>query len=265
MNSNTEPGHTHKPRSPYKTTLKRAKLAGILCIIIVCVAIILMSPIFSIKSIVVEGNNKFDDTEIIKAAGISKGDSIFSVRTEHSAEKIAQLGRIGNVSITRVLPSKIVIDINERSECAYIKEKGTYTGIDENGRIMITGAGLDEKVPVIYGVKLVDSEKGQFMKIDSKNASELSGLVTRMLTELKNQGIISEIESIDLANLSDIHMTLTNETLVNLGKDGDEDGDNIEYKIAYLKVIIPELPESQVGGVIELSDTENVTSSISGK
>lgn len=264
MSDNAQ-NNEQKQRSAYKTTLRRTKIAGILCIVIVAVVMVLMSPIFNVKSILVEGNNKYEDSAIIKASGISKGDSIFSVKSDSAEQKIAQLGRISSVTVSRALPHKIVIEINEKIECAYIKEKGAYTGIDETGKIMITGAQIEEKAPVIYGVKLSDSEQGQFMKIDSKQAKEVSSLLTRMLTELKNQGIISKIKTIDITNLSDIHMTLTNETLVNLGKDGSEDGDNIEYKIAYLKVIIPDLPESQVGGVIELSDTENVTSSISEK
>lgn len=264
MNDSNEPGSLNQ-RSPYKTNARRAKVGVVLCIIVLAVTLVLMSPIFKVKSIIVNGNSAYGDTEIIKASGISKGDSIFSVNIDISQEAVSSLGRISWVKITRSVPSKIVIDVEEHIECAYVKEKGAYTGIDENGKIMVCGGEMEEKAPLIYGLKLTDSEKGQFMKVSTKNAKEISSLITRMLTELKNQGIISQIKTIDITNLTDIRMTLVNDTVVNFGEDGDEDGDNIEYKIAYLTVIIPELPDSQKGGVIELSDTENVTSSVAEK
>lgn len=256
-------GEAAKKRTPYKTTVKRAKIAGILCLVLVAAILFLMSPVFSIKSINVTGNIKLDAASIIKASGISEGDNIFAIDGAEAQENVAKLGRVASLTIVRSLPSKVTLAVDEKTECAYIKEKAAYTAIDETGRIIATSSALDAKVPVITGIKTVDSEKGQFIKIDSDNAKELSSLITRMLSELKVSGILSEIKSIDLTNLNDIRMTLQSDTLVNMGSDGDEDGDNIEYKIAYLKAIIPELPQSQNGGVIELSDTDNVTSRMS--
>ena len=101
------------------------------------------------------------------------------------------------------------------------------------------------------------------MKLDSDNAEKLSDLVVRTLTELKNQSILAAVKSVDISDLKNIRMTLVTDTLVNMGEDGEEDGNNIEYKIAYLKAILAEMPDSQKGGVIELADTENVTSRMS--
>ncbi len=252
-----------KRKTPYKITLKRAKAAGILCLVIIAVVLILMSPIFKVENVSVEGLVKLKAEDVMKASGVEKGCNLFSVSETEVRDKLIGLGRVTDVRIVRSLPDSIIIQVDERSECAYIKEKATYTGIDENGLILLTSSAIEEKVPVIYGIQAKDSVKGQYVKIDSDNAPLLTDLVVRMLVELKNQGILSSIKSIDISNLKNIRMTLTTDTLVNMGEDGDEDGNNIEYKIAYLKAILAELPESQAGGVIELADTENVTSRMS--
>jgi len=252
-----------KRKAPYKTTLRRTKLAGILCLVILAVVLILMSPVFKVKNIKVEGLIRLTAEDVLKTADIEKGDNIFMVNETKLCEKILTLGRVTDAKIVRSLPSTIVIEVDERSECAYIKEKATYTGIDETGLILLTSSALEEKVPVIYGVQSVDSVKGQYVKIDSDDAGTLADLIVRVLTELKNQGILANIKSVDISDLKNIRMTLTTDTLVNFGEDGDEDGNNIEYKIAYLKAILAELPETQNGGVIELADTENVTSRMS--
>ena len=258
-----EKGDSKKRKTPYKTTVKRAKIAGILCLFAVALLLLLMSPLFKIKTINVSGNVKIDAEEIISLSGIREGDNIFAVSDEKVLKNIRKLKKIESVKIVRSLPSTVTLRVDENIECAYIKEKGTYTAIDETGKVIVTASPLNTDAPVIEGIRLFESELGQYMKIDSDNAKELSSLISRILTELKLGSMLDDVKIIDISDLKNIRMTLTTDTLVNMGIDGDEDGDNIEYKIAFLKAIIPELPESQNGGVIELADTDNVTSRMS--
>ncbi len=261
--SQTTKGESKRKQVPYKTTVKRAKIAGVLCLFIVAALLFFMSPVFKIKTINVVGNIKLSPDEIISLSGVIKGDNIFTIKDEIAQKNIKKVGKIASLKIVRNLPSEVTIEVDEKTECAYIKEKGTYTAIDETGKVIVTASAIEASVPLIEGVKLLESELGQYMKIDAENSKELSSLICRMLTELKGGDILSNIKTIDLTDLSNIRMTLTTDTLVNMGIDGTEDGDSIEYKIAFLKAIIPELPETQNGGVIELSDTENVTSRMS--
>ncbi len=265
MNNDRNRGTTEyrKKKSPYKTTVARAKIAGILCLAAFAVILFLMSPVFKIRSIDVIGNAELEKKEIVKASGIKKGDNIFRIDFKKTRSSIKGLGCVSDIEIIRSLPGDVTIRVYEKTESAYIMEKAAYTGIDETGTVISTMSGLERSVPVIKGIKLTDTKRGQYIKIDRKDAKTVSELIEKMLTELKSQGILSKVKFIDLTDLNDIKMTLRNDTLVNMGKDGEKDGDNIEYKIAFLKAIIPEIPESQTGGVIELSDTENVTSSMS--
>jgi len=258
-----EKGDSRKRKTPYKITAKRAKTAGILCLFALAVLLLLMSPIFKIKDINVSGNIKIESEEIIRLSGIKNGDNIFAISDEKVQKNIKKLSKIDSVKVVRSLPSAVTLMVDENIECAYIKEKGTYTAIDETGKVIVMASPLNSDAPVIEGIRLFESELGQYMKIDSDNAKELSSLITRILTELKLGSMLDDVKIIDISDLKNIRMTLTTDTLVNMGIDGDEDGDNIEYKIAYLKAIIPELPESQNGGVIELADTDNVTSRMS--
>ena len=264
MNNEKNSGTTEykKKKSPYKTTVSRAKIAGILCLAVLAVILFLMSPVFKIKTIGVEGNIELKKTDIIDASGIKKGNNIFAIDSQKAVDGISALGKITDIEIIRSFPGDVTIRVFEKLECAYIMEKAAYTGIDESGMVISTMSALDRNVPVIKGIKLTDTKRGQYIKIDRKDAKIVSELIVKMLTEMKSQDILGKVKYIDITDLNDIKMTLRNDTLVNMGKDGDEDGDNIEYKIAFLKAIIPEI-ESQTGGVVELSDTENVTSSMS--
>ena len=262
MEKNTQKDRK-KIKCPYKISEKRVKIAIVLFVSILAFVIILLSPLFDIDTIKIEGASIHSEEIIASTSGIKKGENLFRIDASKAKEKITSLGRIDNVTIKRVWPSKVVITIDEKIESGYIKEGSTYTAIDETGKILKTKSAIEYSAPVVLGIKVTDSYIGDYIKINSENSKEISDLLTRILTELKNQSILSNIKSVDLTKLDDIKMTLTTDTLVNMGEDSDEDGNNIEYKIAFLKAIIPELPKTQSGGVIELSDTKNVTSSMS--
>jgi len=74
--------------------------------------------------------------------------------------------------------------------------------------------------------------------------------------------MIPQVKTINIKDTEKISLTLVTKTVVNLGEDGEENKDTLEYKIAFLKAILDEdYPKN--GGIIELSDTSNVTSRVS--
>ena len=78
-------------RRAYKISAKRVKVTGILLLAIVFVALLLMSPIFKIKSIVVQKEGNKNTELIIKELGFSKGDNIFSVDINKAIDRIEKI------------------------------------------------------------------------------------------------------------------------------------------------------------------------------
>ncbi len=246
-------------RRGYLISEKRIKIAGIMFLAVFVLVLLMMSPLFDVKKIEITGNSSLDEEVIIAASKIKTGDNIFSVDVDKAIEGICTQDRINSATVTRKLPSKIIIDVLEETECAYIKLKNEYVGIDSNCRVLVISPKMTVEAPVISGIKVKNATTGQFLKIETEQGKKKSELISKILTEAKNQDIIKNIKSLDVSEVDDIHLMLTSEILVNLGKDGKEADNRIEYKIAYLKAIIPRLG-TQHGGVIELADTNNVTS-----
>ena len=298
MNHENNDSHNKegKKRCGYKASIKRSMVAGVLCALIIAVILILMTPIFEVKTFEINGNTINADNTIISASSIKKGESIFSLDTQKAEHGIMQLKNVASVKVSRSLPSKVIISVEETVEVAYVpvgspvSSEGSsdeskdnkknsdgspdsekpglsdrisvqwdkYAGIDENARVISIVEKPSFLIPVITGVEVTDVEKGQFLRIsDEAYAKEKSELIYSILTELKKQDIIAKIKEINLSDVKNIYMILDTDTLVNFGEDGEEDGNNIEYKIAFLKPILAE--PRQNGGVIELSDTDNVT------
>jgi len=242
----------------YKLTAKRARITGIMFLALICVALILISPLFNIKTVFVKGNNYIGSEEVLSAAAIKRGKNIFRVDTKTASEAVRKLNRVSECRIERTLPGKVTINVKEQTEVGYIKVKSGYAGIDENGRVLIVTKNNEMKCPLIKGLKISNPEKDDFIKSDDKQAKIKSDLLFRMLTEIKNRGIVADMSDIDITDTDNIKLTMTSGTIVNFGKDGQDNKDKIEYKVAFLDAIMKkDYPKN--GGIIELSDTDNVT------
>ena len=265
-----------KRGSGYKISQKRIIVSGCFLLVVIGLLVFFMSSFFDVSEIKINGNKTNADNTIVDISEILKGKSIFSLDVGEIEEKIQSLNNIAEVEVVRDLPSTVVINIVEKDEIAYIavgeskehkdgktdsatgRKWNKYVGIDENGTVISVSEKAQKKIPLVTGVKLASIEQGQFAVVDEKvYAKEKSDLIYRIVSELKKQDIHTRIKEINLSDIKNIYMILDTDTLVNFGEDGDEDGDSIEYKIAFLKPIIAK--PRQNGGVIELSDTNNVT------
>lgn len=254
-------GGIHR-RHAYKITAGRAKAAGVMCLAIVLVCLLFISPLFNVRSIYVRGNNYLTSKEILDASGISKGNNIFAINTTDATRNIEKLFRVEKCEIERTLPGKVTLSITENAEKAYVKVNSGYAGIDENGRVMVLTKSCEMDCPLVSGVTAVDTQKGEFIKLEDENAKEKSELLIKILSQLSVRGMIPQVKTINIKDTEKISLTLVTKTLVNLGRDGEENKDTLEYKIAFLKAILDEdYPKN--GGIIELSDTSNVTSRVS--
>lgn len=258
---NTSAGAAKK-RTAYKISLKRVKLAGIMCLALVCVVLIFMSPLFAVKNIVVNPGEYLEAEAVLKAVGFSRGDNIFAIDISSASESVERLDRVGSCTIARTLPGKVTITVNDKVESGYIKVDSGYAGIDEMGKVMIICSEPEQKAPVIKGIKAGEAIRGEYIRSEDKNAKQKMDFLIRILCSLGEHGITSHIKSANLANLDDVTLEMTNGSVVELGRDGKDSNDKVEYKIATLKAILDkDYPKS--GVIIDIKDTDNVTARMS--
>ena len=249
-------------RGGYKISLKRAKIAGLVCLVVVLVAIILISPIFDIKYIVINKNDTSNTKEVTKALGFSRGDNIFTIDISDAQKSVEALDRVDSCTIERTLPGKVTVTVNEKNESGYIKISKGYAGVDETGRVMAVTRTKQRGIPQISGITIADPKKNDYIKSDEKKGKQKTEIVIRILASLKEQDLVSMVKTVNVKDVKNLSLILTSGTVVNLGMDGNDNDDKIEYKIAFLKAILKK-DEFKSGGIIELSDTENVTARMS--
>ena len=117
------------------------------------------SQYFSLNRILVSGNSRITRSEVLKQAGVVKGENIFSINLFKVKKRLIANDWIADASIKRIIPSGLVITIKEEKPLAVVK-------IGKGSEILINTLGIpfteydkntDQKemnLPLIKGLAL---------------------------------------------------------------------------------------------------------------
>jgi len=121
-------------------------------IIPLAVFVLLVSPLFQISRIAVEGNREISTDKIISTADIVPGDNIFKIDLSKAAAQIKMIPMIKEACIVRKLPSRLSIRVVERKPIALLPAREGYMAVDADG-VYCRKARVGEKgLPVITGL-----------------------------------------------------------------------------------------------------------------
>lgn len=239
------------PKSVMAKKAKRHRTFVILGVIIAFLIVCLFTPVFGITSITVKNNRVVDSEAVIRASGIELGDNVFRLNTRDAEESISALGHVESAEIKRKFPARIVIEVKENSESAYVIYMGNYISVDTTGKIIdvLKGDNIDPSKPVISGMAVKDVKKGKIIKATK---AEKSDFAIEILRSAEKNKLFSQIKKINISDIKSAKLTLDTDTTVILG-----DNTQIDYKFAYLIEVLKNL-ENLRGGEIDLTDTKNV-------
>ncbi|MEW6171459.1 MAG: FtsQ-type POTRA domain-containing protein [Bacillota bacterium] len=135
--------------------MKRSKSKTVesICIILLLLVagfVLLNSPLFAIREVVVEGNKKLAAKQITGAAGIPIGDNIFRTNLREAAERVRTIPAVKAVEVKRLLPGRVLIKLTEREAVALIYGKGGLYGLDDTG-VCIGRLQAASALPVVTG------------------------------------------------------------------------------------------------------------------
>jgi cell division septal protein FtsQ len=112
------------------------------------------APYFSVRKIQVIHNHDYSSEEIIRIAGIKKGENIFRMNLAGSRRRLLKEINIQDAAFQRIFPATIRIKAIEREPSARVKY-GRYYTIDQDG-VILEGRKTrrGRKLPVIEGIKI---------------------------------------------------------------------------------------------------------------
>ena len=109
------PRYNHRSRSRRRNKGRFGPLFKLLCLLAVGVALTVGATVFfRVESIVISGNKRYTQEEIIAASGIQTGDNLYGLNKVRIDQNIrTTLPYIGDLTINRALPNTIVITVTE--------------------------------------------------------------------------------------------------------------------------------------------------------
>lgn len=97
----------------------------------------LNSSYFKVEEVIINGNNRVSENEILKRSGIIEGTSTILFYEDAARKEILKSPWIKSVNILREYPEKVVIEVEEIEPfCIFTSEQGKYLYMSSDGNML---------------------------------------------------------------------------------------------------------------------------------
>ena len=223
--------------------------APVVFVLVVLGIIFVMSVLFRVSDIQVEGNTHYTDAEIIRAIDIEPGDNLFFFnRFAAFARVYSKLPYIENGSVERRLPNKVIITVEETTALAYLELGEEQWTLDRNCKVLGKAAeGETESLIPIVGIAPGTLLIGEQMQTEDQD-QELVDFLADVLYQIEERGLYSEVDRVNFANPRNAEFSYANRYTVVLGT-----RNNLEHKFGMFVSVLGKLKPGDVG-IIDVSD-----------
>lgn len=229
-----------------------------------------MSIFFKVKNVNVSGAEKYTAWEIREASGLQEGENLLTISEAKISARIrTMLPYVYSVRVGIKLPDTVNIEITEL-DVVYAVESGDgkwwlmdadgkivdkTTGSAAMGNTRILGVKLDNPVLGEQAVALEPEPETQetgetavTVPVTVREAERLSTVIT-ILQYLEDNGVIGEVASLDVSDLTRIELWYSDRYQVLLGNTTQ-----LSYKIENMKKAIDQQTKYQ-SGILDVSFT----------
>lgn len=217
-----------------KRIKKVIKTLLLLAIIIGGICFALISPIFNIEDIKVNGNEQINADTIVSLSQLQVGQNIFKFYKEKVINDIKTNAYVENVKIKRKIPNKIEITIEERKQDYNVEFLNGYAYINNQGYILeISEQKLD--LPVIKGISTPQEQIVEGNRLNDVDLEKLETVI-QIMNICKSYDLDKKVSSIDITDSNDYIMEMDEEKkVVHLGNNS-----NLSNKMLYVPAILTE-------------------------
>lgn len=199
---------------------------------------------FKADVIIVEGNERYTDGQIVEASGLQAGDNLYLMnKYAHAQEIFRKLPYVESASINRKLPDTLLIEVHECTAAAAIpSQSGTWL-MSVSGKILERSTKLPENCAKVSGCLLIDPAESGAAAVSEEEVYKLEALKT-LLREAEKKRMLADIETIDLSDEGCLQLTYAGRFTVKLPWNAD-----ISYKLESLATVVDYLEVNETGTI----------------
>ncbi len=204
-----------------------------------------LTVLFNIQEFVVTGNTRYSQEEIIASSGIHKNENLWRCNFKKAQKAISDtLPYINAVTIKRVLPNKLSVEVTESTPKCAVQGQAGYILIDENNRILeINAQNIPEGVAILTVSGMKAQRLGGTLEYEDE---EMAGLIQKVLKAIE-ESEIGHINAVNVADKVNIQLTYDGRLTLKIGT-----ANEIQYKLQFAKSTLEKL-EPDARGSIDLS------------
>ena len=212
-----------------QAVFRLVKWTSLVLIIIGAIIFTIMSPIFNVKNIKVEGNSYLSEEQIISLSRIEIENNMFKYNKKEIIKNIKENAYIENAQVKRSIPDTIEIKITERKTSFMIQFANAYAYINNQGYILeISNKALE--YPILTGFSTPVEELQEGKRLNKEDLKKLSDVLEIMESATSNE-IASLITEINIKNSDNYVLELKSKNkVVNLG-----DTSNLSTKMLWIQ------------------------------
>lgn len=232
--------------SSVKAKKKRKKRGGMMLFMasLLLLGVVLISVftfLFPVKTITVQGNERYTAKEIIAASGIEQGDNILALGSKGIQSKIrAGCPYVYEVTLQRKLPTAVIITVVEKGPTLSFPS-GKHYILATDRYELIEAKATEPQGVCVYGVSVTAAGVGEELTITDQTQKEA---LDTLLKEFAAQSL-EGITQIDLRDLENIRIMYQDRHVWELGNIN-----NLGYKLQFGMAISK---DESVSGTLDLS------------
>ena len=204
---------------------------------------------FRMDHIVVSGNTRYSEQEVLDASGLQTGNNLYFLNKFGVKETIfAQLPYVEEVKINRKLPDTLLIEVRECKAVAGIESAGEIWLISEQGKLLEVVDTLPEGCPLITGGTLIEPAASRQMDFGGE-AAYRSGVVMSLLRIAAERDMCKHIGTIDMSDDTALSFTYLDRFTVRFPWTAD-----LSYKLESLSTVVDYLENNETGRIDLMTD-----------
>ena len=237
-----------KKKNPHAVRL----IAGT-ALFLIAVLLVLRFAVFSVKQIVVTGNDAITAEEIIRISGIHRGDSILTLNEKAVEERITSDYRLQFRYMAREMPGTVILSVREREPCCWLTYCGIMYVMDKNRMVLYESENPSEKPQNLVEIKGLEVRSntlvGQYINLGNETQQSI---FSELFMEMKVLGCVNLIEEADISNTDSILLATRDGFTAGLG-----DRTNLHAKMRALLIVQEELKKmGYLSGTINVTNPE---------
>ena len=223
-----------KIRLKKKRRARKIRIAATACAVIVFAVIVALIFCYTkgapIEKIIIEGATLYKNGEILKAAGIGKGDNMLMIRQKGTNEAVTKaLPYISYVKVDYQLPDTLRLVISETTDKYYIVNGEGYICVDENDKVVSdVKKRVKGKRYRIEGLEKQKYEVGTKFTPNNKNGNEEKYKIAKKIADAVDQSGLKNCNVINVGNTDRIFVVYNNKVWMYFKADSD-----FEYEMRF--------------------------------